>query len=58
MSRSSKKGPFIDARLLARIEELNTSRTKRMIKTWSRASTVFPEMENEMRKLLATQEQT
>ena len=44
MSRSSKKGPFIDARLLARIEELNTSRTKRMIKTWSRASTVFPEM--------------
>ena len=44
MSRSSKKGPFIDPRLLARIEELNTSRTKRMIKTWSRASTVFPEM--------------
>ena len=44
MSRSSKKGPFIDARLLARIEELNSSRTKRMLKTWSRASTVFPEM--------------
>ena len=44
MSRSSKKGPFIDARLLARIEELNTSRTKRMIKTWSRTSTIFPEM--------------
>jgi small subunit ribosomal protein S19 len=42
VSRSSKKGPFIDPRLLARIEELNTSRTKRMIKTWSRASTVFP----------------
>ena len=44
MSRSSKKGPFIDPRLLSRIEELNSSRTKRMIKTWSRASTVFPEM--------------
>ena len=44
MSRSSKKGPFVDARLMARIEELNATREKRMLKTWSRASTIFPEM--------------
>src|SRR5919112_1407158 len=44
MSRSSKKGPFVDARLLARVEELNATRAKRMLKTWSRASTIFPEM--------------
>jgi small subunit ribosomal protein S19 len=44
MSRSSKKGPFVDARLLGRVEELNATRAKRMLKTWSRASTIFPEM--------------
>ncbi len=44
MSRSSKKGPFVDARLLARVEALNTTRDKRMLRTWSRASTIFPEM--------------
>ena len=44
MSRSSKKGPFVDARLIARVEEMNAARTKRMLKTWSRASTIFPEM--------------
>jgi small subunit ribosomal protein S19 len=44
MSRSSKKGPFVDARLMSRIEEMNAARTKRMLKTWSRASTIFPEM--------------
>jgi small subunit ribosomal protein S19 len=44
MSRSSKKGPFVDARLLARVEALNATREKRMLRTWSRASTVFPEM--------------
>ena len=44
MSRSSKKGPFVEERLLARIEEMNASGSKRMIRTWSRASTVFPEM--------------
>ena len=44
MSRSSKKGPFVDDRLLQRIEEMNTNRTKRMVKTWSRTSTIFPEM--------------
>jgi len=44
MSRSSKKGPYVDARLLARVEALNATREKRMLRTWSRTSTVFPEM--------------
>jgi small subunit ribosomal protein S19 len=44
VSRSSKKGPFVEARLMGRIEEMNSSGSKRMIRTWSRASTVFPEM--------------
>ena len=44
MSRSSKKGPFVDGRLLGRIEAMNASGEKRMVRTWSRASTVFPEM--------------
>ncbi len=44
MSRSSKKGPFIAPKLLARIEAMNAERDRRMIRTWSRASTIFPEM--------------
>ena len=44
MSRSAKKGPFVDERLLKRIEEMNAASQKKMIKTWSRASTVFPDM--------------
>jgi small subunit ribosomal protein S19 len=44
MSRSSKKGPFVDERLLARVEAMNTSGSKRMVRTWSRTSTIFPEM--------------
>ena len=44
MSRSSKKGPFVQDRLMARIEAMNASGDKRMIKTWSRTSTIFPEM--------------
>ena len=44
MSRSSKKGPFVEERLMARIEAMNSSSSKQMIKTWSRASTIFPEM--------------
>ena len=44
MSRSSKKGPFVDERLMARIEDMNSSGQKRMLRTWSRTSTVFPEM--------------
>ena len=41
---SSKKGPFVEERLMKRIEEMNTSGNKRMIRTWSRTSTIFPEM--------------
>ena len=44
MSRSSKKGPFVEERLMGRIEAMNTSGSKQMIRTWSRSSTVFPEM--------------
>lgn len=44
MSRSAKKGPFVDERLLKRIEVMNAAGQKKMIKTWSRASTVFPDM--------------
>ena len=44
MSRSAKKGPWVEERLMARIEDMNTSGNKRIIRTWSRASTVFPEM--------------
>ena len=44
MSRSAKKGPFVDERLMQRIAAMNQAGQKRMIKTWSRASTVFPEM--------------
>ncbi|MEI8105910.1 MAG: 30S ribosomal protein S19 [Actinomycetes bacterium] len=44
MSRSSKKGPFIEERLLAKIQAMNATNTKQMIKTWSRSSTVFPDM--------------
>jgi small subunit ribosomal protein S19 len=43
VSRSSKKGPYVDAKLMARIEEMNQSRQKRMLRTWSRTSTIFPE---------------
>ena len=44
MSRSSKKGPYVEERLMARIEKLNASGGKQMVRTWSRTSTVFPEM--------------
>jgi small subunit ribosomal protein S19 len=44
VSRSTKKGPFVDERLMARILEMNASGQKKMLKTWSRASTIFPEM--------------
>jgi small subunit ribosomal protein S19 len=44
VSRSSKKGPFVEERLIKRIEEMNTSGSKRMVRTWSRTSTIFPEM--------------
>ena len=44
MSRSLKKGPFVEPRLLARIEAMNAAGEREVIKTWSRASTIFPEM--------------
>ncbi len=44
MGRSLKKGPFVDERLMKRIEEMNTGGEKKMLRTWSRSSTVFPEM--------------
>ena len=43
MSRSVKKGPFIQPVLLKRVEELNAKNEKKVLKTWSRASTIFPQ---------------
>ena len=43
VSRSSKKGPFVDPKLMKRVEEMNETKQKRMLKTWSRTSTIFPE---------------
>ena len=43
MARSVKKGPYVDARLLLRIHDMNTKKEKRVLKTWSRASTVTPD---------------
>ena len=43
MSRSIKKGPYVDNKLLARVEQMNTSGRKQVLRTWSRASTIFPE---------------
>jgi small subunit ribosomal protein S19 len=43
MSRSSKKGPWVEDRLFGKIEALNESGSKQVVKTWSRASTIFPE---------------
>ena len=44
MSRSSKKGPFAEERLLQRVRQMNESGDKRVVRTWSRTSTIFPEM--------------
>jgi small subunit ribosomal protein S19 len=44
MGRSTKKGPFVEERLMQRIERMNEANQKQMIKTWSRTSTVFPDM--------------
>ena len=48
MSRSLKKGPFVEPRLLARIEAMNAAGEKEVIKTWSRASTIFPDVTESM----------
>ena len=44
MGRSLKKGPFVDDHLMNKIEEMNEKNEKKVIKTWSRRSTIFPEM--------------
>lgn len=44
MGRSLKKGPFVAEKLMSTIERMNGANEKRMIRTWSRASTIFPEM--------------
>ena len=44
MSRSTKKGPFVDPKLMKKIEAVNKSGQKAIVKTWSRASTIVPEM--------------
>ncbi|MCL2742183.1 MAG: 30S ribosomal protein S19 [Oscillospiraceae bacterium] len=44
MSRSLKKGPYVDEKLLTKLERMNASNEKRVIKTWSRASTIYPQM--------------
>jgi small subunit ribosomal protein S19 len=44
VSRSSKKGPYIDLKLMQKVENMNRSADRRVIKTWARASTIFPGM--------------
>ena len=44
MSRSIKKGPFVEERLMKRIDAMNEANEMKVVKTWSRASTIFPEM--------------
>jgi len=44
MGRSLKKGPFVDPKLLKRIEMMNDKNEKKVVRTWSRASTIFPQM--------------
>jgi small subunit ribosomal protein S19 len=44
MSRSLKKGPFIEAKLLNKVEAMNQRGEKKVVRTWSRASTIFPQM--------------
>ena len=44
MSRSVKKGPYVEERLMSRIEAMNAAGEKKVVKTWSRATTIFPEM--------------
>ena len=44
MSRSLKKGPYIEPKLLRKVEQLNASKGRQVIRTWSRASTIFPQM--------------
>ncbi len=43
MGRSVKKGPFVESKLLKRVQDMNAAGEKRVVKTWSRASTIFPD---------------
>ena len=43
MSRSLKKGPFVEARLLSRVQSMNRNNEKKVLKSWSRASVIFPD---------------
>ena len=52
MGRSLKKGPFVEKKLIKRIEAMNESNEKSVIKTWSRPSTIFPQMD--IRSLFTT----
>jgi small subunit ribosomal protein S19 len=44
MSRSLKKGPYVEPKLLRKVEKLNDSKSRQVIRTWSRSSTIFPQM--------------
>ena len=44
MARSTKKGPFIDTHILKKVEDMNTRNEKKVVRTWSRRSTIIPEM--------------
>lgn len=44
MSRSLKKGPYVDLRLLKKVEDMNRVNEKKVLKSWSRASTIYPQM--------------
>ena len=44
MARSTKKGPFIDAHIAAKVEDMNARNEKKVVRTWSRRSTIIPEM--------------
>lgn len=44
MARSIKKGPYVDIKLFKKIEDMNSTNSRKAIKTWSRRSTIFPEM--------------
>jgi small subunit ribosomal protein S19 len=44
MSRSLKKGPFVSGKLLTKIEKMNEAKSRQVVRTWSRASTIFPQM--------------
>jgi small subunit ribosomal protein S19 len=44
MSRSLKKGPFVSPKLMKKVEKLNAAKSRQVVRTWSRASTIFPQM--------------